>query len=239
MFPSLVPMLSPGFNSTVPLHIISFLAESRWHIQMGNWGKFNEEIIYQGFGRVIWKPQEMVKPSGLILPFWVLNTWERGGSGEQRAPTPAMGEAHPRRSMVHWMEATEDWGLWTVALLERSWVNKSHIFPLVSCWCLSLAKLKWKQEARDSRWSSPQMPSSQDTEARESGEAGTDVPFCVKESCITKILMITCNRRGLALFKIFKFSINAWIEKRNRQAKNRVEQRFQNKLENVWELDIC
>ena len=83
------------------------------------------------------------------------------------------------------------------------------------------------------------MPSSQDTEARESGEAGTDVPFCVKESCITKILMITCNRRGLALFKIFKFSINAWIEKRNRQAKNRVEQRFQNKLENVWELDIC
>lgn len=65
---------------------------------------------------------------------------------------------------------------------------------------------------KNPRWSSPQMPSSQDKEARESGEAGPDVRFCVKESCVTKIFMITCNRRGLALFKILKFSINAWIE---------------------------
>lgn len=181
----------------------------------------------------------MVKPSGLILPFWVLNKWARGGSGEQRVPIPAMGEDHPRRSVVHWTEATEDWGLWTVALLERSWVNKCRIFPLVYSWCLSLAKLKWKQEVRDSGWSSPKMPSSQDKEASEPGEAGTDVQFCVKESCIMKILMTTCKRRGLVLFQILKFSINARIEKRNRQAKNRVEQRSQNKLENVCKLDIC
>lgn len=181
----------------------------------------------------------MVKLSGLILPFWVLNKWERGGSGEQRVSTLAMGEDHPRRTMVRWVEATEDRGLWTVALLERRWVNKCRIFPLVSCWCLPLAKLKWKQEARDSGWSSPQMPSSQNKEASKPGETSAAVRFCVKESCMMIILMTTCNRRGLVLFQILKFSINAWIGKRNRQAKNRVEQRPPNKLESVWELHIC
>ena len=48
------------------------------------------------------------------------------------------------------------------------------------------------------------------------------------------------HMKPLAKCKVYDlFSINAWIEKRNRQAKNRVEQRSQNKLENVCKLDIC
>lgn len=57
------------------------------------------------------------------------------------------------------------------------------------------------------------MPSSQDKEASEPGEADTDVRFCVKESCIMKILMTTCKRRGLVLFQILKFSTNARLRK--------------------------
>ena len=100
---------------------------------------------------------------------------ERGGSGEQRVPTLAVGEDHPVRTMAHWGRRIVDHSPAGKELSE--WMS----YPLVPL----IAKLKWKQEARDSGWGNPQTPVSQDKEASESGEASTDVQDYIKESCIT------------------------------------------------------
>lgn len=122
-------------------------------------------MIYKGLDRVKRDPQETVKPLGthITIP---RPKGDRRGSCNQNS-----NHSCKRGSLENCGLQEGSWeGL--VALLGRNWGNKDLACPSIFCQCLSLAKLKWKQEVRDSGWNSPQMSESQHTEQKGKGRSG-------------------------------------------------------------------